>query len=177
MTIYVTDKLGVLSDPVELPVIPGIGVQMPSNAVQLAEPLSAPAPGHVWVLVNGEPQQLADHRGTVYDTETGAERQHAELGDLPEGLTAEPCPGPYHVWQAGAWVLDEPALLESARLAERDWRNGRISVTDYLAMPDYPLSESQRAELFAYRQALRDWPQAEVFPAIDDRPIPPSWLE
>ena len=44
---------------------------------------------------------------------------------------------------------------------EREWR---IRATDYLAMPDYPLTDEQRAEVMAYRQALRDLPAQEGAP-------------
>lgn len=175
MSIYITDNMGILHGPVELPVIPGLGVQLPSNAVQLAE-LPAPAAGNVWALVNGAAQQLADHRGTVYDTQTGAAQPYTELGELPAGLTTEPWPGPFHVWQDGAWVLDDAAQLAATQDSERAWRDGRIAATDYLAMPDYPLTDAQRGELYAYRQALRDWPSADSFPTADNRPQPPTWL-
>lgn len=45
--------------------------------------------------------------------------------------------------------------------AERDMK---IAETDYLAMPDYPLSEGDRAIVMTYRQALRDVPAQEGFP-------------
>lgn len=45
--------------------------------------------------------------------------------------------------------------------AERD---SKIAETDYLAMPDYPLSDGDRVQLFAYRQALRDIPEQDGFP-------------
>ena len=34
----------------------------------------------------------------------------------------------------------------------------KIAETDYLAMPDYPLSDEDKAAVMAYRQALRDIP-------------------
>lgn len=43
-------------------------------------------------------------------------------------------------------------------------RDSKIAATDYLAMPDYPLSEEERAVVIAYRQALRDLPTQEGFP-------------
>ena len=49
---------------------------------------------------------VADHRGTVYSTTTGAASQHTELGPLPEGLTNTPRPSPDHSWTSGAWSLD-----------------------------------------------------------------------
>lgn len=54
----------------------------------------------------------------------------------------------------------EPARFERLR-AERD---RRLSETDYLLMPDYPLSDDSRAAVQAYRQALRDLPAQEGAP-------------
>ena len=55
--------------------------------------------GSAWELV-------ADHRGAVYDTSTGKAGQHAELGELPSGLTVEAPPsGPYR-WDGQTWVAD-----------------------------------------------------------------------
>lgn len=106
MTIYIIDSAGILSGPVELSVTPGLGVQMPSNAMRLAEQLPAPAAGHVWALVEGEPTQLADHRGTVYRTDTGEAIQREQLGALPPELTIEPRPTADHRWNGHAWVFD-----------------------------------------------------------------------
>jgi len=61
------------------------------------------------------------------------------------------------------------AEAEAARLAEynseearferlRSERDQRLAATDYLLMPDYPLSDDQRTILQVYRQALRDLP-------------------
>ncbi|MEA1606147.1 hypothetical protein [Pseudomonas spirodelae] len=112
MHTYITDNAGVLAGPVELPVIPGLGIQVPSNAIQLAAKLVNPAAGKVWALVDGQPQQLADYRGTVYSTATGAEQQHSELGDLPEGLTTERRPSADHRWSGNGWAFD--AALQAA---------------------------------------------------------------
>ncbi|EPL59591.1 hypothetical protein B382_25492 [Stutzerimonas stutzeri B1SMN1] len=129
MTIYITDKLGVLSGPVELPVIPGLGVQMPSNAIDLPEPLTEPSAGHIWALVEGVPTQLANHRGTVYSTATGVAQQHDQLGELPDGLTSEPRPSAWHVWQIDGWVLDEAAQAQ----AEQDRAAADIAARRYKA--------------------------------------------
>lgn len=48
-----------------------------------------------------------------------------------------------------------PASLFASLRAERD---RRLAATDYLLMPDYPISDDQRAVVQAYRQALRDLP-------------------
>jgi len=117
MNTYLLDIDGVLDGPVELPEIPGLGTQLPSNAVELAVVLPEPDAGHVWALIEGEPKQLADHRGKVYRTDTGAVEQHALLGALPPSLTTIPKPSPGHQWQDGAWAED-PAYVHSAKVAE-----------------------------------------------------------
>jgi len=48
----------------------------------------------------------------------------------------------------------EAELFQRIR-AERDLH---LASTDYLLMPDYPLSDDQRDVVQAYRQALRDLP-------------------
>lgn len=74
------------------------------------------------------------------------------------------------LWQAEKARLEQAATeAEAARLAEynseearferlRAERDRRLSVTDYLLMPDYPISDDQRAVVQTYRQALRDLP-------------------
>lgn len=46
----------------------------------------------------------------------------------------------------------------------RTERDRRLTATDYLLMPDYPLSDNQRVVVQAYRQALRDLPAQEGAP-------------
>ena len=66
-------------------------------------------------------------------------------------------------------ALDNDALADAAR-ARRD---ALITATDYLLMPDYPISAGQLAEVRAYRQALRDVPLQAGFPQAIDWPTPP----
>lgn len=106
MTIYLFDALGILSGPVEAQEIPGLGKQLPSNAVILSEPLIAPQPGYVWVLEAEGPRQTEDHRGVVYRTDTGAAEQYDQLGSLPPEFTPLPQPSFAYVWANGAWVQD-----------------------------------------------------------------------
>lgn len=75
---------------------------------------------------------------------SGAKLQRA-FEDRPQ-IVAVPAP-----------TLDE---LASQVRAERDMK---IAETDYLAMPDYPLSDEDKAAVMAYRQALRDIPSQEGF--------------
>lgn len=63
-----------------------------------------------------------------------------------EWAAAHPAPAP---------VPPTEAELFQRLRAERD---SRLTATDYLLMPDYPISDDQRAVVQAYRQALRDLP-------------------
>jgi len=96
-----------------------MGAQMPSNAVQLAEPLEEPARNHLWLLRDEQPEQVLDYRGTVYRTDTGFEQRHSELGDLPEGLTCEPRPSFEHAWINGGWAVD-PVLQALSAVSARE---------------------------------------------------------
>ncbi|UVM63289.1 phage tail assembly chaperone [Pseudomonas sp. B21-010] len=68
---------------------------------------------------------------------------------------------------------------------ERNWRDSEIRNTEWLVTrhrdeQDLQLTPTltleRFSELLAYRQALRDWPQAEVFPDIEFRPVAPAWI-
>ncbi len=131
--IYLVGTDGVLAGPITLAVVPGIGAQMPDNAVELPAALPAADAGYAWAFVEGAAQQLPDHRGIVYRTEDGSQLFHDELGPLPDGLTEIPKPGPLYVWSGDGWVLDVVAELEAAHAAERAWRNAQIAATDFLA--------------------------------------------
>ena len=104
-------------------------------------------------------------------------------GDEPphnEPLAADSYAGqvaPYvELWKEEKARLEQAAAeAEAARLAEynseearferlRSERDQRLAATDYLLMPDYPLSDDQRIILQVYRQALRDLPSQEGAP-------------
>lgn len=74
------------------------------------------------------------------------------------------------------YIPDPDAEFQTAMAIERAWRDAQLSATDYLTMPDYPLTQAAQAELYSYRQALRDWPQSDAFPHQTNRPQPPAWL-
>ncbi len=118
-THYLFDTHAVLSDPVELPVIPGLGTQLPSNAVSLKQTLAAAPEGKCWVLTNGKAALVADYRGEVYSTETGEPQQHEAPGALPEGLTEQPRPSPDHAWSQGKWQLDATLQADNAAAARK----------------------------------------------------------
>lgn len=118
-TYYLIDAHGVLNGPIELPTIPGLGIQLPSNAVGLKQELAAPPAGKCWVLADGKAALVADHRGQVYSTETGEPVQHVAPGPLPGSLTAQPRPSPDHVWQAGQWQVDGSLEAKNAAAARQ----------------------------------------------------------
>jgi hypothetical protein len=154
--IYLVDPAGALIGPITLPVVPGIGCQMPEEAIDLGAELVAPEEGFVWALVDGEPVQMMDRRGLVYQTDTGALLEWSTLGDLPEGVTSTPFPGPNHVWRSGAWHLDETAQASATAalvLAERDSRlraaQLRIAPLQYAVDLDMA-TEPEKASLLAW---------------------------
>jgi hypothetical protein len=120
---YLLDGSGALCGPVEFPVTPGIGIQLPANAVELTYELPAPEAGRSWALINGVPREVIDHRGLVYRKGGGAQQIWTELGELPDSLTAQRWPGEFHVWRDNAWVLDEQTRLASVRQQSLDLRD------------------------------------------------------
>ena len=86
-------------------------------------------------------------------------REDKEWESVQEYATAHPeC-----VTEEQPYVPPVPTteeLVASVR-AERD---KRITATDYLVMPDYPLDTDKLEEIKAYRQALRNIPQQLGFP-------------
>ena len=60
----------------------------------------------------------------------------------------------------GTITFTPPAApsLESLFTNLRTERDRRLAATDYLLMPDYPISDDQRAVVQVYRQSLRDLP-------------------
>jgi hypothetical protein len=89
----------------------------------------------------------------------------------------------------GLPILIDPPVIEQTpeQLAsiERGWRDSEVSSTEWLVTRhrdeqdmqlDTTLAAEQFAELLAYRQALRDWPQDSRFPDSDFRPVAPPWI-
>ena len=113
---YLIDDSGALTGPVEFPLVPGIGVQLPSNAVTLSIEL-APAPeGFAWAYDNGSLQQQVDCRGDIYRTDSGHRETWTVLGELPQGFTRLPWAVGFHVWVDNAWRVDEAAQLAALQL-------------------------------------------------------------
>lgn len=127
-----------------------------------------------WVYIEDHRQHM-DEKGTKTggtphwlpadgDDYTSPPRYMDSLGPLPDGAVTERPEKP-------ASTVTE--LFTSLR-AERD---RRIAATDYLVMPDYPLTEEAKATVSTYRQALRDLPQQAGAPwdgGGDLTPWPPA---
>lgn len=66
----------------------------------------------------------------------------------------------------GAWsFVDTPVDEAVAAAAVRAQRDALLASCDYLAMPDYPISDSDSASLRAYRKDLRDVTLQQGFPS------------
>lgn len=71
--------------------------------------------------------------------------------------------------------VPEPTNEELARNV-RGIRDAKLSETDYLVVPDYPISEEHLAEVKTYRQALRDITEQTGFPKDVIWPDVPRFL-
>lgn len=71
-------------------------------------------------------------------------------------------------YRAGEFSPDPyiaPVMLDEDVANEvRSKRNSLLTATDYLLMPDYPISDTDREAVKAYRQALRDITLQDGFP-------------
>ncbi len=71
--------------------------------------------------------------------------------------------------------VPEPTPEELAERARME-RDALIGETDFLMMPDYPLTDEERAAVADYRQALRDLPASDGFPEAITWPVAPAIL-
>lgn len=74
----------------------------------------------------------------------------------------------------GYTVGDELLTDEDRAKAAREKRDHLLAETDYLLMPDYPISSEALVALKTYRQALRDVPEQEGFPNAIEWPSKPE---
>lgn len=58
---------------------------------------------------------------------------------------------------------DSPTKDEVSSLV-REKRNALLSASDFLVLPDYPISEEEKSAVLSYRQSLRDLTLQEGFP-------------
>lgn len=77
----------------------------------------------------------------------------------------------------GYQVGDELLTDEDRAKAAREKRDGLLAETDYLLMPDYPISSEALVALKTYRQALRDVPEQAGFPSKIEWPEKPEAIK
>lgn len=183
MAIYLLDSFSICTGPVELPIIPGIGAQLPGNAIEFDAELPPLAPGHVWLWTSNTVLEIADRRGTAYRTDNGEEEEWTELGPLPDGLTSQPRPGPNHVWTQHGWELDpmaERAALIEFVLSRRDgllYEAGlRIAPLQDAVDLDKATKEEKALliEWKSYRVDLNRVEEQDSFPSDIDWPVLPE---
>lgn len=196
--VFQTDDQNVLIHGVDVPVEDDDSYSLPYGCVSVGPPTGAGAGALRWVSEVGRVDASFGEEGTgvwavtadlrrasLYLTSTGASysighavdgKSYDGLGELPSWLTDKPRPSGAYRWADGDWVLDEGALADASAQVERSWRDSAIAATDFMMMPDYPIDAARRAELAAYRTALRDWPENAAFPNPGNRPAAPDWL-
>ena len=92
-------------------------------------------------------------------------------GDIPNSwyapnnlcVASEPPTDEPGKWKHTNGTWEEYTQADKAQDIRQE-RDALISATDYMMMPDYPMSEADRDALRAYRQALRDVPEQPDFP-------------
>ncbi|MHA6159495.1 phage tail assembly chaperone [Pseudomonas sichuanensis] len=69
--------------------------------------------------------------------------------------------------------------------SERQWRDTELAALVWLRDRHRDqleigavttLTVEQFTDLLVYMQKLRDWPQSEGFPMVEQRPVPPEWI-
>lgn len=85
----------------------------------------------------------------------------------------------------GQPVVSTLQSVEDQSVTERAWRDTQLSAVTWLRdrhrdqidiATETTLTSEQFTELLVYMQALRDWPQSQVFPAFELRPVAPPWV-
>ena len=71
-------------------------------------------------------------------------------------------------------TVEEVPMTESEARAERD---RLLTETDWIMMPDSPVTDACREAYRVYRQALRDVPQQENFPTVIIWPEKPEIVQ
>lgn len=71
--------------------------------------------------------------------------------------------------------VPEPTVQELASMV-RSQRDAKLSATDYLVVPDYPISPEDLEAVKVYRQALRDISEQSGFPKNVQWPVEPQFL-
>lgn len=81
------------------------------------------------------------------------------LVDYPEQLGVDI--GDAYDSESGVFSRGGVNLVALNAIAVRD---GFLAASDYLIMPDYPLTDEARAQVIAYRRSLRSLPESDGWP-------------
>lgn len=175
MHVYLFDEFGVLHGPVEVGEVPGLGRLLPANAIEVEEVLPKTDTGNVWVWVNEEVTQVADHRGVVYNVATGVAEEWAKLGDLPAEYTLLEFPGPHFVWNGTDWALDVASSVQAQRNQLLEIANqATVGMADAYIAGLLSTADAKTFKAFAvYKVALSKIEQQPGYPASIDWPTSP----
>lgn len=113
---------------------------------------------------------IHDEAARPADAVPVSDEDHAALfSALSQGKVIAPGPDGRPV------AVDEPEpTAEVAMQTLRRQRDRLLSDSDRTQIPDYPITEAARAAWAAYRQQLRDLPEALTDPATAVWPTPPA---
>jgi hypothetical protein len=119
--VYLYDEYGVFTsayDAQESPLEPGVFIipNLSTDSVPILAPKSWP------VLINGKWESVPDYRGVAFDTATGAEIEHKELGNLPDNLTLIAKPSGDYLWSNGEWVATSNTPLPVPIITVTPWQ-------------------------------------------------------
>ncbi|MGF6672136.1 tail fiber assembly protein [Pseudomonas monsensis] len=68
-------------------------------------------------------------------------------------------------------------IAEFEWAAVRNRRDQLLRATDFTQLPDFPATDEQRAEVTAYRKALRDIPEQGAKPSEVVWPVLPAFVK
>lgn len=119
-----------------------------------------------WVVSQGFGSMMPE--GAIELDEPLPSLHHAQ--DANGALRAAPQPSRLHRRAPGGrWIFD----VEEAWSEVRSERNRRLSESDWVTLPDVPLSTEEREAWTKYRQALRDITK-QPNPIAIAWPVPPG---
>jgi len=130
----------------------------PADTTDIAPPDPGEHQAAVFDRLSKEWSLMDDWRGHQYWTHDGQQHSITTLGATPpeDALDEPPPPTP-----------------EEVAKALRARRNGMLRASDWTQLPDSPLSQAQRDDYRAHRQALRDITEDPAWPDVP-LPEPPA---
>jgi hypothetical protein len=112
----------------------------------------------------------ADYRNASYWYKNNGEKVKFQIGDIPDDTMTDQEPhDPDAVWgKTDGWYMPDGVKAERIR----GERNRLLAECDYIMLPDYPLGDKSKWEI--YRQSLRDVTKQGTFPDSVDWPKEPG---